>query len=246
MAYEFIVEKIDEDSGCKILSFSDREFIVIPRPKPPQSDLQNYINIRIMDLSPEETIIEIQDSEYIVDFFDLISKRIIDGTSIIKILDDVSELFLKQNSKLEKFRGDYAEAAYLHLEGGESEPDGETFDIRHGDDYIEVKSYSPQQKAITISIEQLRENTKKVAYPLRADSNGISIIDLAGFIENSNPEFSRYLIKTYEKEPKLSNKKYQQMKFQDITEQLEFNTVLPKNVRSGKLIVEIIVEDDSI
>ncbi len=235
MSNENDTKLIKEINGCKWMSYINDEYFVVPKPLSENTDLNNYINMTIDKYDDESTFIKMESSEYTEDVFMTIARRIHKDYSLQRILDDISEIYLKIKSKYEKFRGDYAEAAYLAFVGGKSIPDGETFDIEHNGDYIEIKSYSPQSKTIIISLEQIRETSLKLAYPLIPDKNGKSILELAKIIENSNPEFSKKLISKYSSDSVNGTKKYARKHFADITDQLQFDINTSENVISGKL-----------
>lgn len=239
------IDGLTDENGCMMFERLGKGFIIIPKPMPSQKELSDYVNINIFEFSEGETILEIENVEYLEDVYSLISKRIIEGKSITRILNDVSSLFLRTRSKLEKFRGDYAEAAYLAFVGGKWVPNNDIYDIEHDGKYIEVKSFSPQQKSVIISIEQLRSNTTKVAYPLRASDNGYTISELSELIKNDNPDFAAYLDETY-KGDKQAEKKYEKFDFENITDQLNFNSVLPDTIESGKLKVKITLQNKNI
>lgn len=230
---------------CSLVTYDHKTFyILVYKEVPSSEELKPYKNIEVFKYWDDSTLLDFGENDYMEDLYEIINKKLTEGYSLIRIIDEVSELFLKSKSKLEKFRGDYAEAAYLAYEGGKPTVDGESFDIIHNDDYIEIKSYSTQQKTIIISIEQLRENTIKKAYPLIKDPDGHSIEDLINLIKDDHPRFANILKIRYENDNDLSTRKFEKRKFHDITDQLSFTEKIPDNIMSGKIKVFINVDDN--
>lgn len=240
MEYQFKV--IKERFDCKLLSFEDREFILIPGETPDQKELKNYLNISVMNFSENETLIEVEGNDYMEDLFDIISKKIEQGLTITKILEDVSELFLKQKSKREKFKEDYSKAAYLSFEGGNAVPIGTKFNFNHGEKILEIKSYSPTKPSVMMTIDEIRTTAIKIAYELFESEDGLTIIDLSELIKDSNSEFSTYLKARYSEDPEFNDKKFGKGQFKDVTDQLAFGLNIPNNVLDGKLKIYIDVE----
>lgn len=236
---DFKADIKEENNNCKLLNFGNRDFILLPIKYDEQSNLKNYINLNIEKWSDNQTIIEISDVEYSKDIFYTISNRLEEGMTLIKILDDISELYLKYKTKYMKFRGDLTEAMFLAFVGGKWINDGETFDIEYNDEYYEVKSFSRQKKTIIISIEQLQQNTRKVAYPIIPDQEGYSIMELSKIISGDNPEFSRYLSAKYGNDDQINSRKYAKVDYFDITDQLNKEIKFSDKIVSGKLEISI-------
>lgn len=250
MKREHILEEINKIGKCYLYkeleneinkNIKDKRYIVVPRTTPEESELKSYVNLIIAPDGEDEnnTIIAIENSDYAEDLFYLISNKIEDDLSLIEILEDINELLAKAGNDRNKFRGDYAEAAYLAYVGGEWVPGNEIHDIVHNGKNIEIKSFSPQSKTITMSHEQLSSDSIKMAYPLRTSSNGKTILDLAKLIRGSNPRFSDELTKKYENDYLQGNKKYEEMEFLNFTDQLDFEINVPEKVKKLEIWVQL-------
>lgn len=213
---------VEYKNGFEIYNTGDfkAHIIRVPYELPENAELSNYLNLEIKAIE-KETFIRMNETEYSLDIFNTISSKVNENNSLLKVLDDVSELYLKYKTKYLKFRGDLAEAIFLYKVGGQAIVDGETFDIKLDEKHIEVKSFSRQRKTIHISFEQLMQTSVKYAVPIIPDHNGMSIIELANTISNNNPEFSKSLIDKYEKDQKISSTKYEITIPIDISEQLK-------------------------
>ncbi len=239
------IEIKNEINNVKLLKFGERYFILMPLQFVEDSTQYNeYKKINIVKWKEEGTseyltLIEFLDDEFIFEIFDIISSTLSEEDNIFSILNRLNNFLSKDNSDYLKLRGDIGEALFLMNIGGKKTDDSETFDIILGDQYIEVKTYSPQARTINISLQQLQENTLKYAVPIYSDQEGMSIRDMAKEIESTNSEFYQYIMDTYKDNQYLSTLKFKNEKPFEITNQLKGDIVLPDYVISAHFKVNI-------
>lgn len=241
---EFV--EIESKNGCALLQANNQIWIEVPSPGFESDDfVYDFINMKLHK-NWDKALLVLEDSEYTKEIYELIVSKISPDYPIIRILNEVSEIFLRRKTKNLKFRGDYAEAAYLAFKGGVWVDGNKTYDIKHDGENVEVKSVAPQKKTISISIEQLRSNSRKWVYPLRESTEGLTIIQLADMIANSNSKFSKKLKDTYGDDKECSTEKFELMKFEEVTDQLSKYKEIPLDVKRGTLEIDIKFKNSNI
>lgn len=233
------IEISRENEYCKFFSYNDRDFILVDERLDTDFTISKYKNFLIKRWEEDKTLVEILNTVYSDDIFDILSRKLEEGKSVINVISELSDLYMKNSVDYLKFRGDLGEALFLIEFGGKKITDGETYDIELDGKYIEVKSFSNQKKQITISLEQIKENSKVYAVPIEIDQDGLSILDMAEEISNSNPEFAEYIKNSYAKDDELSNRRYKKTIPFDVTEQIDRNIVMPNNVISAEFKISI-------
>lgn len=113
----------------------------------------------------------------------------------------VEEAFSKKNDDLFKFRGDLAEAIYCYVKDAEKNMDDSmTSDVVQNGKSIEIKSLSINKMEFTASREQIENNISTSAVFLSLfdrEEGGMSIVDVANSFDDSNANFKKYLLDTY-------------------------------------------------
>lgn len=183
---------LDEVTNKTFILFDD-EFS-----KELESNVKKYRNIKLRKVLDKETNKEFSliESEFNNELFNILNS--FEDITINEIFDTISIIFeTKKQVNYLKFRGDFGEALFLHLIGGEKAPlDSAPFDIILNNEQIEVKTYSSKHKLITVSSEQLKQNIDIYVVPLiPSNKNCVSIIDIANNLRPSY--FKTYLIDTY-------------------------------------------------
>jgi len=114
----------------------------------------------------------------------------------VETLDEIISLFANvPNEYYLKLRGDFAEAKFISVHGGEKIKGEQKFDINMDGKYIEIKSYSKSVGTVMVKNSQIVKGIKIVAANIYMDNLGETIIELAKRINDK--EFSEELIKKY-------------------------------------------------
>lgn len=155
--------------------------------------------------------------------------------SIEEALINLDEELKRSKINYLKFRGDLAELIFLYKWGGEI-INNLTGDIVFEDKVYEIKSFSNQLKYVILSLQQLKEETEKIAIGLSINNDGYSMSNLIEKVSN-NQEFVSNLISKYSNSI-LFKIKYSVDEIKNITNSLP-KIEFPNNVISGKLKIKI-------
>lgn len=130
-----------------------------------------------------------------------------------------NKVFTKNRPDILKFRGDLAEAIFMLQKGGIKLEDSVSADVVVNGELHEIKSFSPQKRTITISLQQANENTFKSAIELKLSNGGKTITEIAQLLNDN--KFGSYLLETYK------NTYYDLVKY-EITTPNNVSKLIPK------------------
>lgn len=234
---EIIIEK----ENIKLIS-DNNKYIIIVKDDLKEEDFEKFKEITMWESyidSERWILLDLDFDQSMTQSIFYTIKELLKSNNLLNSLHVLSKKFSFKTPKDKylKFRGDYAEAAYLYKNPKARKlNDHETADINDEGEIIEIKSYSTQKNQVRISLKQIRENTTKLAFPLLNDTDGKNIIELSQSIDDIS--FKEYLIDQYK------NTEYEHIKytidkdFLNINDQIK-EFVLPKNIIKADFVINI-------
>lgn len=188
-----------------------------------------------LNIDIEGILIKIDNKEYINEIYDILCNR--RDNDFYQIFFELNQLFMfRREVTMEAFRGYVGEMLFIKNIGGRRSPNNsDTFDIFNDGKQVEMKTYSKQQKTITISHEQLTQGSDIYVVPLIKDNDGLDIIELADMINDAN--FAKEI------KAKFENSIFKNYKFRDVKPEplswLPKVSELPDGIKSAKYTMNI-------
>lgn len=229
----------------KLYEFSGKLFMIFDN-KFEKERINDYnfpnIDVRENVSGSSNTYVNLNDNELTNSLLEYINNELNEEKDVFDLLNSLSNNFLKVQSDNKKFRGDVGELLYLKYYGGKKWLFEGSFDIVDKDDNtIEVKSFSTPRNQITISLQQLEDESRKFAVPFIASNTkeeSMTIIDLIEATKSfMDIQYYNILIKRYSKSM-LRHQLFKLVKPFEVTDQLSFPK-LDDNVRGGDLLIEV-------